>query len=275
MAVQRIATITFKAGTLTCATTVEQEPAEPTLTVNRAVIGADLSGGNSPITVTSNAHWTAAVNDEAVAWCTVSPEAGFCDGAATVSVTESTASRAATVTFSAGTLTRTVSVMQQATPPYAASANIWKFGEQIWSDAIQVIPECNKPEFTSSTSTPSCRSYTSGTTTWYYYNWPYVDTNKEELCPAPWRVPKQQDFTTLVSNLGGNTQSARDALIAAWGLGGIIEGSYISGTGQGIYWSSPSQCSTSDATSLSYGSFSLFATCSYKHRWTQVRCVKY
>jgi hypothetical protein len=87
-------------------------------------------------------------------------------------------------------------------PQYAASTKTWRVGSQVWSDAIR-IPACNKEAFTSSTATTQCRSYTSGTSTWYYYNWVYVDENQNTLCPSPWHVPSREEVVTLNVQLGG------------------------------------------------------------------------
>jgi hypothetical protein len=271
IAVPRAATINFKAGTLTCATTVEQEPADPTLTVDRILISASLPAGSYPITVTSNANWIATVDSEAEAWCTVSPASGLGSDVVMVNVMESTAPRAATVTISAGTLARTIPVMQQPTPPYAASAKVWTFGEQTWSDAIHITPECNKPNFTSSTITPSCRSYTSGTFTGYYYNWPYVDANKEIMCPDPWRVPTSQEFVTLTSNV------THTDLIERWGYSGYAQGSnnITDLSTVTYYWSSTVNIVyASMMYCLNYGSSYLSVYSREKYYGLQVRCVK-
>jgi hypothetical protein len=77
------------------------------------------------------------------------------------------------------------------TPTYAASKNVWKFGDQIWSDAIQ-IPDCNKSSFEISSTVPQCCSYTYEGNTYYYYNWAYVHEYKKILCPGKiWRVPSR------------------------------------------------------------------------------------
>jgi hypothetical protein len=83
------------------------------------------------------------------------------------------------------------------TPPHAVSTRTWTFGNQVWSDAIG-IPACNKESFTDSEYTPDCRSYSSGSDTWYYYNWPYVNANKRTLCPPPWRVPTRNDLEIMI-----------------------------------------------------------------------------
>ncbi|MDR3350892.1 MAG: hypothetical protein LBN98_04525 [Prevotellaceae bacterium] len=100
-------------------------------------------------------------------------------------------------------------------PPYAASDTVWVFGEQEWSDAIQ-IPECNKTSFLDSDVTPSCRSYIHEGTSYYYYNWPYASVNAATLCPSPWRLPSQEDVDTPMPNKNYGT------IAASWGYGGWV-----------------------------------------------------
>jgi hypothetical protein len=99
------------------------------------------------------------------------------------------------------------------TPRYATSSKTWTFGGQTWSNAIQV-PECNKTSFTNNTE-PDCRSHTENGKTFYYYNWPYVNANKNILCPSPWRVPSIKDFDRLWASAEMQT------LATAWGYGGL------------------------------------------------------
>jgi hypothetical protein len=82
-----------------------------------------------------------------------------------------------------------------AVPPHAASSKTWKFGNQTWSDVIQ-IPECNKETFEASYTTPQCYC-NSG----YLYNWVYVNTNAYTLCPNPWRVPSDSDLRALIATV--------------------------------------------------------------------------
>jgi hypothetical protein len=124
----------------------------------------------------------------------------------------------------------------QDTPPHAASTMTWTFGEQTWSDAIQ-IPECNKEDFPCSDTVPQCRSYTEDEKTYYYYyNWAYVNKNTAKLCPVPWHVPTKDDFETL----DNSTNSA--ALGRIWGFGGFagVEMFYPVGAvdTHAVYWSS-------------------------------------
>jgi uncharacterized protein (TIGR02145 family) len=247
----------------------------PSLSVAPASIPAATDAGTYSIAVTSNTAWTAAV-DAAATWCTVSPTSGNGNGTVTVNVVfyAEIGNRAATVTFTAGALASTVTVTQQRdTPPYAASTQTRVFGDQTWSDAIQ-IPDCNKTDFTNDDNNPQCRSHTESGKTWYYYNWAHVNQNAATLCPSPWRVPSQSDFSTLVSNLGGNNQTARDAIIAAWGYGGYAQGSSMGTVDSGAYYWSSTENSTTNAYNLYYGSSNLNMLFNTKYNGFQVRCVK-
>jgi hypothetical protein len=158
----------------------------------------------------------------------------------------------------------------QKTPPHAASTQAWTFGNSslMWSDAIHV-PECNKETFEESLTKPQCRSYTSGTSTWYYYNWLYVNANAATLCPQPWRVPTRSDFDALV---GVTTSSA---LADAWVYGGAASGGSMSNPSFAYYWSStvyPSD--TNFAYYLLYYSGNLNVIAYNKYYGFQVRCVK-
>jgi uncharacterized protein (TIGR02145 family) len=100
------------------------------------------------------------------------------------------------------------------TPPYAASTQIWTVGNQIWSDAINV-PACDHDAFTADQKHPYCRSYTTNGKKWYYYNWVYVKTNLNTLCPSPWRVPTANDFIALDKVFGGSG-SNRTSVALSW-----------------------------------------------------------
>ena len=154
-------------------------------------------------------------------------------------------------------------------PSYAASNKIWTIGDQVWSDAIR-IPDCNKTSFEHSETDPQCRSYTEGSNTWYYYNWPYVNVYASRLCPSPWRVPTRDDFEYLV----GHTSNKQ--LVDRWGYGGhALSTSVYSAGSEAFYWST-----TELSTDLAYllyfdssGSVLAQGTAS-KRLGFQVRCVK-
>jgi hypothetical protein len=213
--VQRSATITFTAGTFSLAVSVTQAGAPHLLTVTPAAIDAAFTSGSYAVAVTGNTTWT--VNSSA-AWSTPSPLSGAGNSPATISVAANTATvtRTVSIAFTAGTLTHTIDITQAGAPPappQAASAQIWVFGEQMWSDIIQ-IPECNNADFERNYTEPQCRSYSENGVTWYYYNWPYVNANKNTLCPSPWRVPDQYDLSVL------GILTASIDMVEAWGLSG-------------------------------------------------------
>jgi uncharacterized protein (TIGR02145 family) len=115
---QRIATVIFTAGTLTCAVAVTQAGTPPVLEVDETPIEAAYTAGSYSIAVTSNTAWTAAVSAGAT-WCTVSPATGTNDGTVAVNVLAQPepAPRAATITIAAGALVREVAVTQAGAPP--------------------------------------------------------------------------------------------------------------------------------------------------------------
>jgi uncharacterized protein (TIGR02145 family) len=246
------------------------------LAIDKTAIDATYTAGSYTVAVTSNAAWTAAVEDAAThAWCTLANVSATGNSTVTVNIAGNPAveTRAATVTVASGMLTQQVAVVQQAVSFYAASAQTWTFGAHTWSDAIQ-MPECDKTSFEESYTDPHCRSYTEGANTWYYYNWAYVTANAAALCPSPWRVPTQSDFNTLVSTLGGN--SGWQTLYNAWGYGGYASNTSAGDYGfQGRYWSSTQYPSdTNDAYFLNYYSGNLYVPHTNKRGGNQVRCVK-
>jgi hypothetical protein len=250
---QRAATITFTSGTLTQAVSVTQEGATFDTDVNTLEAGYET--GNYTVNVTSNRTWTAAVSSGAT-WCTVSP-AGAGNGAVTVSVPRNPAmaSRGATITITAGTLSEEVAVTQEGHPLLAAGTNTWTFGSSalIWSDAIQ-IPECSQ------------YSRTSGENTWYYYDWAYVDANKSHLCPHPWRVPTKYEMDAIDADAA--------TLTSAWGWGGHYESIAYR---LGMYWTSTEMDDTIAyvlAYGDEYGTNRKFVTTSQKMLRYQIRCVK-
>jgi uncharacterized protein (TIGR02145 family) len=117
-----------------------------------------------------------------------------------------------------------VNVVATTTPQYAASTKTWTVGSQIWSDVIN-IPACDHDAYTNSNDVPYCRSYTTSGIKWYYYNWPYVNANKNTLCPSPWRVPSREDFIALDRAFGGDGVDRTnidqtwitDNYVTAWG----------------------------------------------------------
>jgi hypothetical protein len=77
-------------------------------------------------------------------------------------------------------------------------------GSQYWSVPIK-IPDCKKGSMAQSTSSADCQSRTrSDGIELYYYNWTYVNTNKDCMCQTPWRLPTQADAQKLLAALGSS-----------------------------------------------------------------------
>jgi hypothetical protein len=153
------------------------------------------------------------------------------------------------------------------TPPHAASTLTWTYGNQVWSDAIQ-MPACNKSKFKSSNTSPDCHSYVSGTSTWYYYNWSYVEAHKSALCPAPWRVPTEIDLWILGSSTIPN------ALKNAWGQAGYSDWGYMMSVGVGLYHWSSTKDGAKKAWNLACYDGSVYVRSRSKELGFQVRCVR-
>ncbi|GHT19815.1 hypothetical protein AGMMS4957_04940 [Bacteroidia bacterium] len=111
----RKATITFTAGTVTKTIPVTQAAANATLSINKTDIPATVAAASYLIDVTSNSTWT--VSSDA-GWCTLTtvPNPGTGNGKIMVNVAENTtaSTRSATITVTAGTITKKVIVTQQA-----------------------------------------------------------------------------------------------------------------------------------------------------------------
>ena len=85
---------------------------DPKLSITPTDIPAAFTAGTYTLAVTSNIVWTAAVSDDT--WCTVAPTTGGGNIAVTINVAEQSVfvQRSTTITFTAGTLTREVTVTQ-------------------------------------------------------------------------------------------------------------------------------------------------------------------
>jgi hypothetical protein len=110
-ATARTATITVKAGNITKQITVSQEA--PALTVSDEQFSVLSSAGSASFNITSNTEWTVAGNRD---WCTVSQVSGSKNAVISFSVKENAtaAERTATITVSAGSIIKTITVTQAA-----------------------------------------------------------------------------------------------------------------------------------------------------------------
>ncbi|GHT48013.1 hypothetical protein AGMMS49965_26250 [Bacteroidia bacterium] len=136
----RTATITFTAGTATIRVPVTQEAGEATLLVDKPDIMVAATAGRDSFVVTSNTAWTAEVSSD-TEWCTVSPTSNTGDGIITVNVEENfdKSIRSATITITAGILTKQVTVTQQGPTEFVDSPNFTETGGGLNFDMIGVV----------------------------------------------------------------------------------------------------------------------------------------
>jgi hypothetical protein len=113
------------------------------------------------------------------------------------------------------TVMRTLTVSGWPRPPLAATMQIWRFGDYVWSDRI-IVPECNKEDWTADAQGRRCRSFNDEGTLRYYYNWEYTNRNRAEMCPSPWGLPTDGQLNNLK-----NAKTVQE-LTDAWGLGGQV-----------------------------------------------------
>jgi hypothetical protein len=115
---KRTATVTVSGSGQSATVAVTQAAYIPgTIVLSVTPDAADVAteGGTAEFAVTSNADWTAVSNQT---WAKVSPAAGKDNGTITVTAEANDgAERTATITVSAGTLTKTATVKQAAKPP--------------------------------------------------------------------------------------------------------------------------------------------------------------
>jgi hypothetical protein len=100
------------------------------LEVGNPLIQAEYPAGTYYVEVFCNDQWTATVNTEAGAWCTLTEASGDGDGAVTVNVTANTYpsggdSRSATITVTSGDLTATATLTQYLFPCTPCTQCLW------------------------------------------------------------------------------------------------------------------------------------------------------
>ncbi|MDR0729894.1 MAG: DUF1566 domain-containing protein [Prevotellaceae bacterium] len=146
----------------------------------------------------------------------------------------------------------------------------------VWSEPIR-IAACDKTVWTAHSTAPMCRSDAYNGIKYYYYNWPYMDTNKKTMCPSPWRVPDADDFDALLNCLG--TSPANGVYYpesSTWcgALAGFIYDSSLRYGGlRGLYWSS-TESENDTAYSLDFTTSSASMNRNLKTFGMQIRCVR-
>jgi hypothetical protein len=115
-----------------------EEPDTPaaTLTVDAELL-AGYAGKTYEVAVASNSAWTVAVDAAAATWCSVTPASGTGNGIVEVTTLTNPSgtneSRAATITFTAGSLAKTTAVKQAAVTTTLCTKCAWNGSE--WVDA--------------------------------------------------------------------------------------------------------------------------------------------
>jgi uncharacterized protein (TIGR02145 family) len=161
-------------NTLTLTTTITPDNA-----TNKAV--AWTSSNNSVATVDSNGLVIAKT-----------------EGTATITVTTIDGDKKASCVL---TSTNDILVLGLGTISFATDS-IWTIGSQIWSDAVQTTICSRKTSFNGRID---CRSNPNQKGD--LFSWSAVNHFKSQICPAPWRVPTDDDFVNLDRALGGNGKS--------------------------------------------------------------------
>ena len=116
-AVERHATITFTAGIITKTLVITQQEALPTISLDKSTIKTGYQAGTSTLTVTTNdAPWVASGQP---AWITLSPSNAPSSANITINYQSNpdAVERHATITFTAGIITKTLVITQQEALP--------------------------------------------------------------------------------------------------------------------------------------------------------------
>jgi hypothetical protein len=163
-------------------------------------------------------------------------------------------------------------VVNSSLPP-PNSGSTWACGSQVWSGMLRNPAGCSGVSTLSTDNPPSQAQYKDrGTAYGYYYNWTCVSTYAAALCPSPWRVPDQSDFTALIDCTGGTSSAT---LATSWQpLPGYCGGSANWGVGAyAPFWSATPTTET-DTYVLQFGPGGSGITSYGKSYGLSVRCVK-
>jgi uncharacterized protein (TIGR02145 family) len=172
-----------------------------------------------------------------------------------------------------------------------ASAGVWVISSgginQIWSDVV-IATGCDKTDFNSPNTSPylsDCRNAVGGDQNFHghYFSWCAVVRYAASLCPAPWRVPTNQDFVDLHTALGSpNNSDGTYTATSGTGIptGGIWGGSRFTALAtiltaeSSFYWSS-TESSATQAWSLAFDATNVLPQgASNKAIGFALRCVR-
>jgi hypothetical protein len=180
--------------------------------------------GNANVTTTADIEVAAGVTLVVPAGATLTVN-GTLSGAGTITVGGYVDAANSTFAGAANLANESKSRGIIAQPNKAFSDWVWTMYNRTWSDVIHV-PACKKSDFALSYDNADCASATADDgTVRYYYNWKYVDVNKNTLCPAGWRVPTHADILEIPAW----SVPVVEALHGIWGQGG-----YFSEHGTGL-----------------------------------------
>jgi hypothetical protein len=235
---------------------VDQNTAISAITYTASNASSISRGGNLPAGVTGSISGTT---------LTIS---GTPSATGTFGYTVTTANSNGCAATASGTITVKKPISTSTGGPNTAySTTTWIIETQTWSDRIVGAPSgCTKSDDLGSSYSAALYRVYDGR---YYYTWPCVYNNRSTLCPSPWRVPTQSDFSTLVSNTDYST------VISAWGYGGLAIGSFMDVVNWYAYYWSSTEFSSIIAYRLGYnrgGYLDVYGV--NKYIGLQVRCVK-
>jgi uncharacterized protein (TIGR02145 family) len=149
-----------------------------------------------------------------------------------------------------------------------------------WSDVV-MSTRCRKTSFNGNTA--DCRQNEGNYGD--LFSWYAVDAWKNELCPAPWRVPTKDDFVNLDKALDGTGKNEqynttlRDKYLNSWGgaYGGYCDsdGTLYSQGSIARYWSQ-SEYSSGRAYSLRFDTSGYVDPQDYNNKYHgfTLRCVR-
>ena len=222
----------------------------------------------------SSVTWSSSNNNVAtVSNGTVTPVA---HGSATITVTTTDGNKTATCAVTVNLIGK-VSFKTSTIWTIPAAHGVAK---QEWSDVV-MASGAKKDSYNGNVA--DCRQNQAGYGD--LFSWEAVNTYKDQLCPAPWRVPTQQDFIDLDIAMGGigeyriDLTFVNDKYLALWGGafgGNCHSGGTLYGQGSWAYYWSATEDNATGARSLYFatdGNISPQSWCN-KDLGLALRCVR-
>ena len=253
----------FTSGTITTASGTTSQGTNPNVTIANSTAASGGDGnityqwrrsGNSSATFSYD-YSTYPINNDATNYSTTGTyyftryaHDGFCNTA-----------------WAASSGQYTLTVRSPPDPPNSSGS--WSCGSQVWSGALRNPAACTRSYNLAQSTVSSALYYDLGTSQGYYYNWKCMNENKNQLCPAPWHIPDNAEFTALVNCMGGNNSTGGSNLVNAWGTTGHIYDTTHGSPQIGYLWGSSGKVMTWYPTYARLES-------GLNYRGYQVRCVR-